>query len=150
MIRERWIISPGDNIEETSGYHFSGVRKFFNYIVLKLYYKNLQNYNGFIILCVSSYKEKTSLRVLDHLFKTSDDISGACAAVLRYAKKYKVDRVEFSDKMGEYLKDQIYFKRLLKKQNREYRYFPAYENSPLERAKKAIQFDYCDGDTAFT
>jgi GNAT superfamily N-acetyltransferase len=150
MIQKRWVLSKGDTIKEVSGYHFSGVRKFFNYIVLKLYYKNLQNYNGFIILCVSSYKGKTVLRVLDHLFKTSDVISGACAAVLTYAKKYKADRVEFSDKMGEYLNRQIYFKRFLKKQNRQYRYFPAHKNSPLERAKKTIQFDYCDGDTAFT
>jgi GNAT superfamily N-acetyltransferase len=150
MIQERWVLSQSDNIREVSGYHFSGIRTFFNYIVLKLYNKNLQNYNGFIIICVSSYKGKTVLKVLDHLFKTSDVISGACAAVLTYAKKYQADRLEFSEKMGEYLKDQIFFKRFLKKQNREYRYFPANENSPLERAKKTIQFDYCDADTAFT
>jgi GNAT superfamily N-acetyltransferase len=150
MLQEKWVLSQGDKIHEVSGYHFSGVRKFFNYIALKLYYKNLQNYNGFIILCVSSYKSKTVLRVLDHLFKSSDVISGACAAVLKYAKKYQADRIEFSDKMGEYLKNQIYFKRFLKKQNRIYRYFPAHENSPLERAKEMIQFDYCDGDIAFT
>jgi GNAT superfamily N-acetyltransferase len=150
MLQEKWVLSQGDNPQEVSGYHFSGIRKFFKYIVLKLYYKNHQNYNGFIVLCISSYKGKTILRVLDHLFKTSEVISGACAAVLKYAKKYQADRIEFSDKMGDYLNDQIYFKRFLKKQIREYRYFPAHENSPLERAKKTIQFDYCDGDTAFT
>jgi GNAT superfamily N-acetyltransferase len=150
MLQERWILSQDDNAQEVSDYHFSGIRYFFNYIALKLYYKNQQNYNGFIILCISSYKGKTVLRVLDHLFKTSDVISGACAAVLMYAKKYQADRIEFSDKLGDYLNDRNYFKRFLKKQNREYRYFPAYENSPLERAKKTIQFDYCDGDTAFT
>jgi GNAT superfamily N-acetyltransferase len=150
MLQEKWVLTQGDNPQEVSGYHFSGIRKFFKYIVLKLYYKNQQNYNGFIILCISSYKGKTILRVLDHLFKTSEVISGACAAVLKYAKKYQADRIEFSDKMGDYLNDQIYFKRFLKKQIREYRYFPAHENSPLERAKKMIQLDYCDGDTAFT
>jgi hypothetical protein len=150
MLQERWILSQDDNTQEVSGYHFSGIRNFFNYIALKLYYRNQQNYIGFIILCISSYKGKTVLRVLDHLFKASDVIPGVCAAVLKYAKKYQADRIEFSDKMGDYLNDQTYFKRFLKKQKREYRYFPAYENSPLERAKKMIEFDYCDGDTAFT
>jgi hypothetical protein len=52
--------------------------------------------------------------------------------------------------MGHYLNRRIFFKRFLKQQTREYLYFPAHENSPLERAKKEIRFDYCDGDTAFT
>jgi len=150
MLQERWVLSQGDNMMKKSGYYFSGIRELFTYIALKLYYKNHQNYNGFIILCVSSYKGKTVIRVLDHLLKTTDVIPAACAVVLKYAKQYQADRVEFSNKMGHYLKSRIFFKRFLKQQTREYLYFPAHENSPLERAKKEIRLDYCDGDTAFT
>ena len=150
MLHERWVLSHGDNVPEISGYHFSGIRDIFNFIALKLYYKNQQNYSGFIILCVSSHKGKTVLRVLDHLLKRTDVIPAACAAVLKYARKYQADRVEFSDKMGCYLKRQIFFKRFLKRQKREYLYFPGHEKSPLKRFKKEIRLDYCDGDTAFT
>jgi hypothetical protein len=150
MLQERWVLSRRDNLPKVSGYHFSGIRNFFTYVVLKLYYKNKRNYKGFIILCVSSHKGKTVLRVLDHLFKTSHVISGACAAVLKYARLHQADRVEFSDEIGSYLNRRIYLNKFLKKQKREYLYFPAHENSPLEQVKKEIQFDYCDGDTAFT
>lgn len=150
MLHERWVLSQCDNVPEISGYHFSGIRDLFNFIALKLYYKNQQNYSGFIILCVSSHKGKTVLRVLDHLLKRTDVIPAACATVLKYARKYQADRVEFSDKMGCYLKRRIFFKRFLKRQKREYLYFPAHEKSPLERFKKEIRLDYCDGDTAFT
>ena len=150
MLQERWVFSQGDNKPELSGYHFSGIRELFTYITLKFYYKNHHHYTGFIILCVSSHKGKTVLRVLDHLLKTTDVIPAACATVLKYARQYQADRVEFSDKMGQYLNRQIIFKRFLKKQTREYLYFPAHGNSPLERVKKDIRFDYCDGDTAFT
>jgi GNAT superfamily N-acetyltransferase len=150
MLHERWVLSQCDNVPEISGYHFSGIRNLFNFISLKLYYKNQQNYSGFIILCVSSHKGKTVLRVLDHLLKTTDVIPAACAAVLKYARKYQADRVEFSDKMGWYLQRRIFFKRFLKRQKREYLYFPGHEKSPLKRFKKEIRLDYCDGDTAFT
>jgi GNAT superfamily N-acetyltransferase len=150
MLQERWVLSQSNNKPQISGYHFSGIREIFRYIALKLYYKNEQNYNGFIVLCVSSYKGKTVLRVLDHSLKTSETIPAACAAVFRYARQYQADRVEFPNKMGHYLNRQIIFKKFLKKQTREYLYFPMHKNSPLERAKNEIRFDYCDGDTAFT
>jgi len=150
MLQERWVLSRCNDMPKKSGYYFSGIRKLFTYIALKLYYRNHQNYKGFIILCVSSNKGKTVLRVLDHSLKMPDVIPAACAAVLKYAGKYQADRVEFSDKMGHYLNRRIFFKRFLKKQQREYIYFPAHENSPLEQVKKKIRFDYCDGDTAFT
>jgi GNAT superfamily N-acetyltransferase len=150
MLQERWVLSREDKLPEVSGYHFSGRKDFFKYFVLKLYNKNNQNYNGFIILCVSSHKGKTVVRVLDHLFKTSDVISGACAAVLKYAKVYQADRMEFSDEFGIFLKRYAYLKRFLKKQTRKYFYFPANEKSPLEKVKKEIHLTYFDGDIAFT
>lgn len=150
MLQERWVLSQFDNVTKISGYYFSGIRDLFTFIALKLYYKNQQNYSGFIILCVSSHKGKTVLRVLDHVLKTADVIPAACATALKYARQYQADRVEFSDKMGRYLNGRIFFKKFLKKQKRQYRYFPTHGNSPLERAKKEIRFDYCDGDTAFT
>jgi GNAT superfamily N-acetyltransferase len=150
MLQERWVLSQCNKMPDISGYYFSDIRELFTFITLKLYYKNQQNYSGFIILCVSSHKGKTVLKVLDHLLKTTDVIPAACATVLKYARQYQADRVEFSDKMGCYLKRRLFFKKFLKKQQREYLYFPAHENSPLERVRKKIRFDYCDGDTAFT
>jgi GNAT superfamily N-acetyltransferase len=150
MLQERWVLSRDDKHQEVSGYHFSGIKDYFKYFVLKLYCKDKRNYHGFLILCVSSNRGRTVVRVLDHLFKTSDVISGACAAVLKYAKLYQADRVELSDEIGSFLYRYFYFKRFLKKQTRKYLYFSANEKSPLEQAKKEIQLNYCDGDTTFT
>ena len=150
MIEKRWVLSRCDNPTEKSGYYFSSIRDIFTYIPLKLYHKDLESYRGFIILNLSSYKGNTVLKVLDHSLKTKDVIPAACAAVLYYARQYQADRVELSLKMGDYLSEFMLFKRFLKKQKRKYFYFPANKNSPLERAKKDIRFDYCDGDTAFT
>ncbi len=150
MIQNRWILSKNENVLNMRGYYFSDVRELFTYIALKLYCKTHHHYRGFIVLCISSNKGRTILRVLDHYFKTDDVISGACAAVFKYAQKYQADRIEFSNKMGCYLNSQNFFKKFLKKQHRHYLYFPKNIDSPLERLKNEIRFDYCDGDTAFT
>jgi hypothetical protein len=49
-----------------------------------------------------------------------------------------------------YFKKTIGFKKLTKKQQRLYMFYPASRNSPLGAYKGKIAFNYCDGDTAFT
>ncbi|MFO8082966.1 MAG: GNAT family N-acetyltransferase [Desulfobacterales bacterium] len=150
MLQHKWLLSKRQNTKRIQKYHFSAFRQFFSYIALKIYTENLREYLGFIVICISTSKGKTVLRILDHSLKDDDVIPMASAAALVCAAKYQADRVEFSKKMGDYLMTQIFFKKFLKKQQREYIYFPKRNNSTLEKVKGKIKFDYCDGDTPFT
>lgn len=150
MLRHKWVYSEQKNAADIPRYHFSGFRQFFSYIPLKLYFKNFRHYKGFFILCISISKGKKVLKILDHSLENDDVIPAVCAAALLYAARYEADRVEFPEKIGQYLSQQTFYKRFLKEQTREYLFFPKNQNSLLERLKGEIQFNYCDGDTAFT
>jgi GNAT superfamily N-acetyltransferase len=150
MLQHKWVYSEQKKTADMPRYHFSGFRQFFSYIPLKLYFKNFRQYKGFVILCISISKRKRVLKILDHSLENNNVIPAVCAVTLLYAERYQVDRVEFPERMGQYLEQKTLYKRFLKEQTREYLFFPKNQNSPLERLKGEIQFDYCDGDIAFT
>lgn len=150
MLQNKWVCSQKYQKMEGLPYHFSDFRQFFSYIPLKIYSIKTKQYLGFMVICISSFKGKTILRILDNSLKDKGVIPKGCAVALTFAARYNADRVEFPDNMGQWLKEHIFFKRLIKKQKRDYLYFPRKKNSSLEKYREKILPDYCDGDTAFT
>jgi GNAT superfamily N-acetyltransferase len=150
MLKYPWVVSRSDTITDMPNYYFSGVREIFRYIAIEISSAGAGLPKGFLVLSISHKKEKTRVKILDFHFNDSADCEIAVYLALKYAKVFLADRIEYPGSLEIYFKKTIGFKKLTKKQQRLYMFYPASSNSPFGDYKGKIAFNYCDGDTPFT
>ena len=149
MLQNPWVVSKKSGETKTENFYFSEIRDIFNYIAIEIYRLKDRKPAGFMVLGLSHKKEKTRIKLLDFYLPNKQRPEIVGYLLLKYAKKYLADRVEYPDDLARYFQNLPWAKKLIKKQTRLYLFHPSGNDSPLTVAKGKILFDYCDGDTAF-
>ena len=150
MLKYPWVVSRSDKITNMPNYYFSEVREIFRYVAIEISSAETGQPLGFLVLSISHKKEKTRVRILDLHFNAPEDGEIAVYLTLKYAKAFHADRIEYPAGLEIYFKKILGFKKLTKKQQRSYIFYPGSSHSPLAAYKGKIVFSYCDGDMAFT
>ncbi|MCK4985181.1 MAG: GNAT family N-acetyltransferase, partial [Desulfobacterales bacterium] len=150
MLKYRWIISAEKEKIEAEPYYFSLVSDLFDYVALEIYAAGKSVFKGFLILSVSSKKDRTWVKILDFAFEDTADSALAAYFGLMYAKKFGADRLEFPAGLLDYFENMPLLQPLIKKQKRLYLFYPKTHESAFESCIAGIELDYCDADTAFT
>ncbi|UCG08920.1 MAG: GNAT family N-acetyltransferase [Desulfobacterales bacterium] len=150
MLQHRWVVSQHQAHPDVENYYFSRLRDRFEFIALEIYTIDEKSRKGYLVLSVSTKKDKTIIKILDLFFDETKDYHIAAYLGLKYAKAYLADCIEYPVCLNHFFSDQPFLKRLLKKKKRLYLYYPKGEDSPLAMNAPKIKLDYCDSDTAFT
>ena len=150
MLKSRWVVSAAEGKKDAGRYHFSTIRGLFKYVALEFYSADKKKFKGFLILSVSSKKERTLVKILDFAFKDAGDCFIAGYFGLKIANQYGADRLEFPEALLGYFNRNLLLQPLIKKQKRLYVYYPKKDGSSLDECLGDIALDYCDADTAFT
>jgi len=150
MIRNPWVVSRKQAWDDVKHYHFSRVRDLFKFIPLEIFAPDGKTRNGYLVLSVSRNKNKTILKVLDFYFHDPKNIYIAGLLALKYARDYRVDRLEYPAEPAIFLENQPDLIPMIKKKKRLYLFYPQSNISPLSTVAKKIKLNYCDSDTAFT
>jgi GNAT superfamily N-acetyltransferase len=150
MIRNPWVVSRQDARQDVEHYYFSRVRDLFNFIALEIFEPDGAVSKGYLILSISRHKNRTTLKVLDYYFYDPQDIFIAGYYAIKYAREFRVDRLEFPSDLEIFLKEQVCATHRVKRKKRLYLFYPRSSESPLARLADKIALNYCDSDTAFT
>jgi GNAT superfamily N-acetyltransferase len=150
MLHHPWVVSRSEAQSDVKNYHFSRVRDRFTFIGIEFYVPDEVPAVGYMILSVSSRKDKTVLKILDVFFKESEDTTIAAYTGLKYALANQAQRLEFPAQLNHFYLEQPLLQGLIKKKKRLYLYYPGHAGSPLAQRAPEIELSYCDGDTAFT
>lgn len=150
MIRNPWVVSRTQAPDDVKHYHFSRVRDLFKFIPLEIFAPDGKARKGYLVLSISSNKNKTILKVLDVYFHDAKNIFIAGLLALKYARDYRADRLEYPAELATFLGDQPDLIPMIKKKKRLYLFYPQNNDSPLSTVANHIKLNYCDSDTAFT
>ena len=150
MLHNPWVVSKKSGEKKSKNYYFSETRNIFKYLVIEVYRRKDRKPAGFVVLSVSHKKDKTRIKLLDFSLQDANTPEIIGYPVLKYAKKFLADRIEYPDYFRGYFQSLPWTKKLIKRQTRPYLFHPCGNDSPLAVSKEKILFDYCDGDTAFT
>jgi GNAT superfamily N-acetyltransferase len=148
MLRHPWVVSGNERKAGLTRYYFSDVRDIFRYVAIEIHSEQKGGPQGFLVLSISHKKEKTRVKILDFFLNNSADGEIAADLALKQAGVYLADRIEYPCNLANYFNRRAEFKKLIKKQNRLYLFYPRSKHSPLAVCRGKIAFDYCDGDTA--
>jgi len=150
MLQNPWVVSKKPGEKKTQNYYFSETRDIFKYMAIEIYRLEDRRPDGFMVLSVSHKKEKTRIKLLDFHLQNEKDPGIVGYPLLKYAKKFLADRIEYPDYLAAYFQSLPWTKKLIKRQTRQYLFHSCSNASPLAVSQGKILFDYCDGDTAFT
>ena len=150
MLQNPWVVSKNPGEKKTQNYYFSETRDIFKYMAIEIYRLEDRRPDGFMVLSVSHKKEKTRIKLLDFHLQNEKDPGIVGYPLLKYAKKFLADRIEYPDYLAAYFQSLPWTKKLIKRQTRQYLFHSCSNASPLAVSRGKILFDYCDGDTAFT
>jgi GNAT superfamily N-acetyltransferase len=150
MIRNPWVVSGQEAIEDAKHYYFSRVRDLFKFIPLEIFASDEKTRRGYLVLSISRKKKRTTIKVLDYYFHDPKDNFIAGYFAMQYAKDYRADRLEFPVGLKTFFDDQTGLTHQIKRKKRLYLFCPRSSNSPLARLAEKIELNYCDSDTAFT
>ncbi|MCP4629273.1 MAG: GNAT family N-acetyltransferase [bacterium] len=150
MIRNPWIVSRQDARQDVKNYYFSRVRDLFQFIALEIFTPDGAIRKGYLTLSISRHKNRTTLKVLDYYFHDPRDVFIAGYYAIKYAGKYRADRLEFPSGLDIFLEEQVRSTHRIKRKKRLYLFHPRDGESPLARLADKITLNYCDSDTAFT
>jgi GNAT superfamily N-acetyltransferase len=149
MLQYPWVVSKKSGEKKTKNYYFSEVRNIFKYVAIEVYRLEDRKPAGFMVLSVSHKKAKTRIKLLDFYLQNEEDPEIVGYPLLKYAKKFLADRIEYPDYFAKYFQSLPWTKKLIKRQIRLYLFHPSGNESPLAVSRGKILFGYCDGDTAF-
>lgn len=149
MLQNPWVVSKKPGEKKTQNYYFSETRDIFKYIAIEIYRLEDRRPAGFMVLSVSHKKEKTRIKLLDFYLQDVKDPGIVGYPLLKYAKKFLADRIEYPDYLAAYFQSLPWTKKLIKRQTRLYLFHSCSSDSALAVSRRKILFDYCDGDTAF-
>ena len=150
MIRNPWVVSSQDARKDVERYYFSRVRDKFEFIPLEIGAPDVAVRKGYLVLSISSHKNRTTLKVLDFYFFNPRDIRFAGYYALKYTLQYRADRLEFPSDLEPFAGKHIHSLQRLKRKKRRYLFYPRNSESPLALLADRIKLNYCDSDTAFT
>jgi hypothetical protein len=150
MLQNPWVVSKKLGEKKSKNYYFSETRDIFKYVAIEVYRLENRTPAGFLVLSLSHKKEKTRIKLLDFGLQNAEKAGIVGYPILKYAKKFLADRIEYPDYLARYFQSLPWTKKLIKKQTRLYLFHPSREDSPLAVSRGKIVFDYCDGDTTFT
>lgn len=150
MIQNPWVISRPHARPDVSQYYFSRVRDLFEFVALAIFASDGITGKGHLVLSVSRNKNRTTIKLLDYYFHDSSDRFIAAYMMLKYAHKYRADRLEFPVGLENFWQSPTGLMPRAKKKKRLYLFYPRSNSSPLARLAPKIQLNYCDSDTAFT
>jgi len=150
MLQNPWVVWKTSGEKKTKNFYFSETRDIFKYMAIEIYRLEDRRPIGFLVLSVSHKKEKTRIKLLDFYLQNEQDPGVVGYPLLKYAKKFLADRIEYPDYLAAYFQSLPWTKKLIKRQTRLYLFHPYDNDSPLAVSRGKILFDYCDGDTAFT
>ena len=148
MLQYPWVVSKERAQNKTKNYYFSEVRDIFHYVALELYRAEDRTPAGYMVLSVSHKKETTRVKLLDYYLQNKKDARIVGYLVLKYAAKFRADRIDYPDDLARYFQSLPWTQKLIKRQSRLYLFHPSGNDSPLAASKSRILFDCCDGDTA--
>ncbi len=150
MLKHPWVVSKSEKKTNVANFYFSIIREMFMFAAIEINSSDRGRPKGFLVLSISNKKEKMRVKILDFYFNNPEDREIAAYLALRYAKVFLADRIDYPASLENYFKKTTGFKKLIKKQNHLYMFYPASNHSPLAVYNGKIVFNYCDGDTAFT
>ncbi len=150
LLQNPWVVSKKSGEKKTKNYYFSEAREIFECVAIEVYRLEDRTPAGFLVLSVSHKKERTRIKLLDFCLQNAEDAEIVGYPLLKYAKKFLADRIEYPDYLASYFQGLPGTKKRIKKQTRLYLFHPCRNDSPLAVSRGKVVFDYCDGDTAFT
>lgn len=150
MLEYPWVLETGRSATEKMDYFFTDVRDFYRNIALELFDSSIREYRGYLILSASTYRKRMDLKVLDALFNDRMDERFVLPIAVHYARKVKADMIELSKHQAQAIQTGFLSRILLHHKQRIYQCYPASPDSPLAHAWNEIEFNYCDGDMAFS
>jgi GNAT superfamily N-acetyltransferase len=150
MLEYPWVTGSDGSRIKLKNYHFSQQIELFQYLPILLYGETKDTPEGFVIISATRHRGKTRLKILDLSFKHPDLIRVVPLIAIKLAKKFMADRIEFSGYLKHCFEQFPIFLPFLKRQKRSYLYFTGEPNSLLAKCENDIEFDFTDGDTAFT
>jgi GNAT superfamily N-acetyltransferase len=150
MLRYPWVVEPGQSQTEGLDYYFSDVRDQFRQIALEITSPLDSAYKGYMVLSVSTVRQKTELKVLDISLADPADEQAILPIVLRYGREAGADMIVLPKRLAEPLEGSWLGRLLLHKKLRTTQVHPKGENSPLELSWREMELNYCDGDMAFS
>ena len=150
MLNYPWVVSGNARKSDLPRYYFADVRDIFRYVAIEINSVHKAGPLGFLVLSISHKKEKTRVKILDFYFNNPADEEIAVYLALKHASGYLADRIEYPSRLANYFNHHAEFKKLIKKQNRLYMFYPQSSNSPLAVCQGTIALDYCDGDTTLS
>jgi GNAT superfamily N-acetyltransferase len=150
MLKYPWVLETGQSATEKMDYFFTDVRDYYRNIALELFAGSRREYRGYLVISASTYRKKMDIKVLDASFKDRQDEQYVLPIAIHYARELKADMIELSKRQAEAIQIQFLSRILLHQKKRIYQCYPLSPTSPLAQAWSEIQFDYCDGDMAFS
>ena len=150
MLQYPWIVSRGDAGEDVQHYYFSRVRDRFEFVILELTDQNNEPGEDFVILSLSSNKNRTVVKVLDYRVGSDADLDRLGYLVLDRARRVAADRIEYPASLDDFFRTRFESTSLLKRRKRLYLCYPGHAESPLVSVPDEVRLDYCDSDIPFT
>jgi hypothetical protein len=150
MLQYPWVLPTGASNTEQMDYFFTDVRDGYRNIALELSIGSERDYRGYVVISASTYREKMGLKVLDTSLKDRSDERFVLPLVFRYARELNAEMIDCSTRQADAMQSRFLNWALLHRKQRIYQCFPANPESPLARAWPEIEFQYCDGDMAFS
>jgi len=150
MLKYPWVMETGQSTTEKMDYFFTDVRDYYRNIALELSAGSNQEYLGYVILSASAQQKRMALKVLDTSFRNNIDERYVLPLVLRYARELNTGTIDLSTHQAEMIHNRFLSRILVHRKKRIYQCYPANSASPLALAWNKIEFQYCDGDMAFS
>jgi hypothetical protein len=150
MLQHPWILPRTDSGADVKNYYFSRVRDRFEFEFFELPRQADESSGDFVTLSLSSNKNKTVVKVLDHHVTCEENLHMAAYLALDQARRAAADRLEYPATLHDFFLNHLGVTSILKRKKRLYLYFPGEAGSPLASAAEKIRLDYCDSDIPFT
>jgi hypothetical protein len=150
MIQYKWIVQKNALEEPDLKYFFSEVSDVFQYIVVKIFSLDRDDYKGFVVLSFSKKNLDSVIKVLDYHFYEQGDYKYVVPLALRYAYVLQANYIEMPSYFESSIQRIVRLRSFLRKIQREYYSYSRKNDSPLEKISNNITLNYCDGDTPFT
>jgi GNAT superfamily N-acetyltransferase len=150
MLQYPWVLPTGESSTEQMDYFFTDVRDGYRNIALELSTGPGRDYRGYLVISASTYRGKLALKVLDTSLKDRADERFVLPLAFRYARELGGETIDCTTRQAEAMQGRFLRWALLHRKQRIYQCFPASPDGPLARLWPEIEFQYCDGDMAFS
>jgi hypothetical protein len=137
-------------VEAAADYHFSHLRRSFEYVPLRFHAGGAAGEKGFLLLSVTDTGGGTAVKVLDHVLPSRKTCEIALALALRYAADFRADSLVVPAAFGALLAEHPLLRWLAVRRERWYLFRPADPRDPLAHSLTDLRLSYVDGDVAFT